>query len=95
MLELDPNLTFEPLLTEDVSVLMPSNHPLSQKQEIYLADFKDEKLLLSGFVSQLSNSFRKVAYRSRGHTANWFSGNSIIGLKRICSKQKLRDRSHP
>ena len=48
--ELDPNLTFEPLLTEDVSVLMPSNHPLSQKQEIYLADFKDEKLLLSGFV---------------------------------------------
>ncbi len=48
--ELDPHITFERLLTEEVSVLMTSNHPFSQKQNIYLADFKDEKLLLSGFV---------------------------------------------
>ena len=48
--ELSPTITFEPLLTEEVSVLMPNNHPFTQKQEIYLADFKNEKLLLSGFV---------------------------------------------
>ena len=31
------------------------------KDDIYLADFKDERLLLGGFRLQLSNSLRKVA----------------------------------
>lgn len=48
--ELDPNLTFEPLLVEEVSVLLPSNHRFAHKQDIFLADFKNEKLLLSGYV---------------------------------------------
>ncbi|WP_026565763.1 LysR family transcriptional regulator [Bacillus sp. UNC41MFS5] len=48
--ELDHTITFEPLLTEDVSILISDRHPFAEKKEIFLSDFNNERLLLSGFV---------------------------------------------
>lgn len=48
--ELDHTISFEPLLTENVSLLIPDTHPFIQKKDIYLSDFNNERLLLGAFI---------------------------------------------
>ncbi|WP_340013164.1 LysR family transcriptional regulator [Paenibacillus sp. FSL K6-1318] len=40
-------LDFQPLLYEDITLLLPASHPLQHKQEIHLKDLKGETFLLT------------------------------------------------
>jgi LysR family transcriptional regulator, regulator of the ytmI operon len=41
------DLTFEPLFVEDMALLLPTRHPLAEKDTICLADLVDQRLLLT------------------------------------------------
>jgi DNA-binding transcriptional LysR family regulator len=65
--ELDHTISFQPLLTENVSLLIPDVHPFARKNDIYLSDLKNERLLLGAFVCNyrihLENSLLEAGVR--------------------------------
>lgn len=55
--ELYPHLRFEPLYKEDVSLLLPIDHPLAFKTEILLADLQELELVTTDLSCPFRNHF--------------------------------------
>lgn len=56
----DPELVIEPLFAEDLMLLVHTNHPLSQRREIPLAELAEHPLLLA----PTGTAFRRVVDRA-------------------------------
>ncbi|WP_318503399.1 substrate-binding domain-containing protein [Bacillus sp. T3] len=79
--ELDHTLSFEPLLTENVSLLLPETHPLQQKESIYLSDFQNERLLLGAFVCNYRIHLEKSLMEAGVHPQIGLVVNSMTAIK--------------
>lgn len=78
---LDHTTYFEPLLTEEVSLLIPETHPLAQKSKIYLSDFKNEKLLLGAIVCNYRMNLEKALVNAGISSHIGMEVNSMTALK--------------
>ncbi len=47
------NVSAEPILQESLNLVVPTNHPLADKEDISIKDFKDEPLIVLGESSAL------------------------------------------
>lgn len=47
------NVSAEPILQESLNLVVPTNHPLADKEDISIKDFKDELLIVLGESSDL------------------------------------------
>ncbi|WP_338448897.1 LysR family transcriptional regulator [Niallia oryzisoli] len=79
--ELDHEILFEPLLTEDVSLLIPNTHHFTRKQDIYLSDFKNERLLLGAFVCNYRIHLEKSLIEAGVNPQIGLVVNSMTALK--------------
>ena len=78
---LDHTTLFEPLFIEEVSLLVPKEHPLSEKEQVELSDFKGERLLLSGFVCNYRISLEKSLVEAGVSPDIQLEVNSMSALK--------------
>ncbi|WNS78358.1 LysR family transcriptional regulator [Domibacillus sp. DTU_2020_1001157_1_SI_ALB_TIR_016] len=78
---LDHTTLFEPLLTEQVSLLLPAAHHLAERDEIYLADFKNERLLLGAFVCNYRINLEKSLVEAGIQPQVGLEINSMSALK--------------
>lgn len=78
---LDHTTLFEPLLLEEVSLLLPENHRLVHKDKVYLSDFKEEQLLLSAFVCNYRISLEKSLLEAGVNPNIGLEINSMAALK--------------
>lgn len=78
---LDHTTLFEPLLLEEVSLLLPENHRLVHKDKVYLSDFKEEQLLLSAFVCNYRISLEKSLLEAGVNPNIGLEVNSMSALK--------------
>lgn len=78
---LDHTISFEPLLVEEVSLLLPENHRLVHKDSVYLSDFKEERLLLSAFVCNYRISLEKSLLEAGVNPDIGLEVNSMSALK--------------
>ena len=78
---LDHTALFEPLLLEEVSLLLPENHRLAHKDRVYLSDFKEEQLLLSAFVCNYRISLEKSLLEAGVNPNIGLEINSMAALK--------------
>ncbi|MFP3122549.1 LysR family transcriptional regulator [Ectobacillus funiculus] len=78
---LDHTTLFEPLLLEEVSLLLPENHRLAHKDRVYLSDFKEEQLLLSAFVCNYRISLEKSLLEAGVNPNIGLEINSMSALK--------------
>lgn len=78
--EANDQITFEPLFTEILGLLIPENHPLAKKERIFAQDLQPHRLLLTG---------RTCPYRKRLENllmekgTNPYSGIEIGGVEVI------------
>lgn len=79
--ELDHTLSFEPLLTENVSLLLPETHPLQQNEKIFLTDFQNERLLLGAFVCNYRIHLEKSLMEAGVHPQIGLVVNSMTAIK--------------
>lgn len=78
---LDHTTLFEPLLTEEVSLLLPTEHPLARKKDIYLSDFRSERLLLGAFVCNYRIHLEKSLVEAGIQPQVGMEVNSMSALK--------------
>jgi DNA-binding transcriptional LysR family regulator len=78
---LDHLTVFDPLLTEEVSLLIPVTHRLAEKDDIYLSDFKDERLLLGAFVCNYRINLEKSLVEAGVNPHIGLEVNSMTALK--------------
>jgi LysR family transcriptional regulator, regulator of the ytmI operon len=57
--EMATNTVFDPLFSEEVVLLVPVEHHLSQKEIIYLEDLKNEQLLMTSSSCPFRNNLEK------------------------------------
>lgn len=56
----DPNLTFMPLITDDMVAVVPSDHPWTKRKYVEAEDFIDQQVLIHSFPLETVNLFRDV-----------------------------------
>lgn len=78
---LNHTTVFEPLLTEEVSVLIPDNHQIAQKEEAYLYDLKEERLLLGALVCNYRINLEKSLVEAGVIPHIGLEVNSMTALK--------------
>lgn len=78
---LDHTTHFEPLLTEEVSLLIPENHHLANKSDIHLGDLTNEKLILGAIVCQFRMNLEKAMLNAGISSQIGMEVNSMTALK--------------
>ena len=78
---LDHTTIFDPLLTEEVSLLIPDTHYLAKKNEINLSDFKNERLLLGALVCNYRINLEKSLLEAGVSPHIGLEVNSMAALK--------------
>lgn len=78
---LDHMTIFEPLLVEEVSLLMRDTHHLMAKEEVYLSDFKNERLLLGAMVCNFRMNLEKALVEAGVSPQIGLEVNSMSALK--------------
>lgn len=59
-----PNINAEPLLQEELYLVVPKNHPLASKTKVSIEDFKDEPLVTLGESSTLGRKIMEFFGRN-------------------------------
>ncbi|KKI90494.1 LysR family transcriptional regulator [Bacillus sp. SA1-12] len=78
---LDQTTTFDPLLVEEVSLLIPETHHLLQKNELFLSDLINEKLLIGALTCNYRINLEKSLAQAGVSIQSGLEINSMTALK--------------
>lgn len=75
------DLHFEPVLTERFVVLLPENHPLTDKREIAVSDLRKHRLLITSADCPYRRKLETLLQESGGHPPDTVEIGSMSALK--------------
>src|SRR5690625_4652484 len=62
--EINKDILFEPIYSEEVVLLAPTEHPLSKKKTIYLKDLSKEKLIITNALCPFRGNLERKMIES-------------------------------